>query len=146
MRLPTCGSPAQSMKLSTRCFWADLKASVLWTVVSVPQHPLVLLCDFTWITTLWTRWCCSRLEGVWVSEWVGQMDKRAFFVVLSFLCFYFRTLKLFYCFVIPILMSYQDPTSYAYQFQDDPYLSPQNSAEFVCPTKYILLIVCMYSF
>ncbi|CAG00675.1 unnamed protein product [Tetraodon nigroviridis] len=24
----------------------------------------------------------------------------------------------------------KDPTSYAYQFQDDPYLSPQNSAEF----------------
>lgn len=43
-------------------------------------------------------------------------------------------------------LSYQDPTSYAYQFQDDPYLSPQNSAEFVRPTKYILLIVCIYLF
>ena len=62
----------QSMKLSTHCSWANLKATQSLEVCSywlcrklatsahcAPQHALTPLCDFMWPTTSWLNCCCS---------------------------------------------------------------------------------------
>ncbi len=62
-----------SMKLSTHCSWANLKATWTLEVCSdwfcrklatsahyAPQHPLTPLCHFTWPTTSWLSCCHSQ--------------------------------------------------------------------------------------
>lgn len=43
----------------------------------------------------------------------------------------YQLTRLFVCVLPYFLVSLQDPTAYPYHFQDDPYLSPRTSAEFV---------------
>ena len=86
-----------SMKLSTHCSWANLKAT--WSLQvcsdwlcrklatsthSVPQHPLPPLHHFTWPTTSWLSCClslllplCYNTTGSWLifrSEDIARPD------------------------------------------------------------------------
>ena len=77
---------------------------------------------------------------VWLIE-LDRWTRVLFFFWCSFLCFHSKV-GLLLC-DSNCNLFYQDPTSYAYQFQDDSFLSPKTFTEFVRPAKYILLSICI---